>query len=76
MKDHLTSILYMVLMALVFELLPLVTEQRLRGHKPKLVNALRSRCSVTREIFYCRSKSGASTKIDFCSTQYLEIHVY
>jgi hypothetical protein len=28
----------------------LVTEQRLRGHKSKLVNALRSRCSVTREI--------------------------
>ena len=39
--------IYMAL-ALVFERLKnLVTEQRLRGHKPKLVNALRSRCSVT-----------------------------
>jgi hypothetical protein len=49
-------------LALVFEQprISLVTEQHLRGHKYKLVNALRSRCSVTRE-FFCRSKSGAST---------------
>jgi hypothetical protein len=34
----------------------LVTEQRRRGHKPKLVNALCSRCSVTREIFAVRKQ--------------------
>jgi hypothetical protein len=53
-----------MVLALVFEQLriSLVTEQRLRGHKPKLVNALRSRCSVTRE-FFCRSKTIASTII-------------
>jgi len=51
-----------MVLALVFERLKnfLVTEQRLRGHKPKLVNALRSRCSVTMKIF-CRSKTAAST---------------
>lgn len=38
----------------------LVTEQRLRGHIPKLVNALRSRCLVTRENF-CSLKTSAST---------------
>jgi hypothetical protein len=51
-----------MVLALVFEQLriSLVTEQSLRGHKHKLVNALHSRCSVTREIFF-RSKTGAST---------------
>jgi len=50
-----------MVLALVFEQLriSLVTEQRLRGHKDKLVNALRSRCSVTRD-FFCRSKTSAS----------------
>jgi hypothetical protein len=51
-----------MVLALVFERLKnfLSYQKRLRGHKPKLVNALRSHCSVTREIF-CRSKTGAST---------------
>jgi hypothetical protein len=49
-----------MVLALVFERLKNFPSYRLRGHKPKLVNVLRSRCSVTREIF-CRSKTGAST---------------
>jgi len=41
-----------MVLALVFErqIISLDTEQRLRGRKPKLVNALRSRCSVTKDI--------------------------
>jgi hypothetical protein len=48
-----SGIYFNMMLALVFEQLriSLVSEQRLRGQKHKLVNALRSRCSVTRKFF-------------------------